>query len=310
MRRSIPALDRARRGRFDYELTSEEYKQIQKEVVTAVRPPLKARQLFGPWYSEPKGIGVQEYGYDTLSEMSAAEIAMNFKDPDMDVMNITRANVKVPILEKAFLLPRRTVESARREGRNLEALSAERASYQVAKLENTFVFQGWSLDGGSTYEINGFYQGAGSDFSTAADYGTAGKAIVATSGAIALSEAQDIYGPYMHIYNAVQLAQLNASVLSSGVREKEIVRDLLNDDEDDLPTEGAPFKGKITRAPHITAGTALQIGNHPKGAAIIRCADIQVEDWPLPPKGVAGLVWESLVPLIYDSYTFTKLSGI
>jgi len=310
MRRQISEINRAKAGRFDYTLTAEEYKYIQKEMVRSIRLQLKARKIFSSWFSPPVGEGVQEYGYDTLSEMSAAEIVMNFKDPDQDVLNITRSSAKVPILQKAFLLPRRSVASARRQGRDLETLAVDEASYQVAKKENTFIFQGWSLDGGSSYEINGFYQGAGSDFSTSADFGTAGKPITAVSGAIALSEAQNIYGPYLLILNSVQMAELNASVLSSGVREKEIVRDLLNDDEDDLPSEGAPFKGKITRAPQITAGTGLLVGNNPAGAKIVLAADAKVEDWPLPPKGIMGMVWESLVPIIFNSYTFTKLSAI
>lgn len=309
MRRDLNNIG-GRGGRFDYTLSEEEYQEIQKELVRAVRPKQKARIHFGDWYTEPKGIGVQEYGYDTLSEMSAAELTYNFKDPDFDILNIVRSTIKVPILERAGMIMRRDLDSARRQGRALDTMTIEEAGFRVNVLENTLIYQGWSRDGGSTYSINGFYQGAGSDFSTTADYGTAGKAIIATSGAIALSEAQNIEGPYKNILNGVQFAQLNSSVLSSGVREKEIVRDLLNDDEDDLPSEGAPFKGILTKASQIAAGTGLLVGNNPNGARIIVAADMQTEDWAMPPTGTKVMVWEALVPLIYNSYTFTKMSVI
>jgi uncharacterized linocin/CFP29 family protein len=309
MRRTLRQASDARQGRYDYNLTSEEYKFIQTQFVTAIRTQLKARRIFENWFTPEMGEGVQEYGYDTISEMSAAEIAMNFKDPSLDVLNITRSTAKLPVIQRGFLMPRRMIATSRRSGTDLETRYSDEAGYQIGKQENTLIFQGWALVAG-TYDINGFYQGAGSDYSTSKDFATAGNPSAAIAGSIALSEAQSIYGPYKNILNTVQMAQLNASVLSSGVREKEVYRDLLNDDEDDLPSEGAAFKGVLTKAPQITAGTGLLVGNNPVGAKILMAADARLETWPYPPKGTAGLAWSSLVPLIYNAYTFTKMSVI
>lgn len=291
-------------------LTQEEYQKLRQKVVKALRQKLVVRQIFRDLYSAPLGIGVEEFGYDKETDMSAAEVAYEFKHFSEDIPETTRGTIKIPLLAKKFFIPRRTLAASRRLGRPLDSRSANSAAYRVANLENQLIFQGWASDG-SNYDINGFYQAAGNDYSTSKDFGTAGNAIDAVSGAIALLNNDEVYGPYTLFLNPTQFGELAASVLSSGVREIEVVKALLSAEEEGTTAPRNIRSGKIYGVPYITAGTGLLIGNVPEFAEIVVGADADTEIWEHPDHiGTKGMVFEALVPIVYEPNALSKLSSI
>ncbi|RLF08090.1 MAG: hypothetical protein DRJ60_01175 [Thermoprotei archaeon] len=293
----------------DYLVTEEEYQYLEERVKQALRQRLIVRKIFADLYTKPLGIGVEEYAYDKETDVGVAEVAYEFKHFTKDLPTVTRGTIQIPILAKMFEIPRRALEASRRLGRPLNTRAANSAAYRVAYLENSIVINGWASDG-SNYDINGFYQAANNDYSTSKDFGTAGNAKTAVAGAIALLNADGIYGPYTLLLHPTQFAELAASVISGVGREIDIVKALLAA-EDEGGARGGPARlGKIYSCPYLTDGTGLLIGNAPDIAEIVLGEDIQIEVWEKKPVGTEGIVFEAVVPVIYQTDAFCKLSSI
>ncbi|MHC1602350.1 MAG: family 1 encapsulin nanocompartment shell protein [Methermicoccaceae archaeon] len=276
-------------------LTPEQYRQVKQEVVIAARRANVARKLMA--VRGPLGLGVQQYSYDTLTELSEAIISHIFETRDVDAPNLTRTNVNIPVLQKTFELQRRDVESSRRFGTPLNTAAASSAAYRVAYAENELAILGWAKDG-STYDINGLYNAAGNDYSTTKDFGTAGNAIDAVAGAMGLLLDDNIAPPYNLVLNPTQYAELTASVLSNGDREITHVKEIIG--------------GDIFVTPYITDGTGMLLAQpEARFFELVVAQDLTVETEELPKtKNVFGRVFECVVPVVYDVNAICKLSDI
>lgn len=296
-------------GFSDYLVTEEEYEYLREKVIEATRQRLIARKILGDLYTKPLGLGVEQYAYDSETDVSTAEVAYEFKHFSEDLPTLTRGTIKIPILAKAFEIPRRALEASRRLGRPLNVRAASSAAYRVSYLENSIVFNGWAEDG-SNYDINGLYQAAGNDYSTSKDFGTAGNAKTAVAGAIALLNADGIYGPYTLLLHPTQFAELAASTISGVGREIDVVKALLAAEDEGAGGGGPARLGKIYSCPYLTDGTGLLIGNAPNIAEIVVASDLTIEVWEKKPVGTAGLVFEAVVPVVYETNALCKLSNI
>ncbi len=276
-------------------LTPEQYRQVKEDVVVAARRANVARKLMA--VRGPLGLGVQQYSYDTMSELSAAIISHIFEARDTDAPNLTRTNVDIPVLQKTFELQRRDVESSRRFGTPLNTAAAASAAYKVTYAENELAILGWAKDG-STYDINGLYNAANNDYSTSSDFGTAGNALDAVAGAMGLMLADEIAPPYNLVLNPTQYAELVGSVLSNGDREITHVKEAIG--------------GDIFVTSYITAGTGMLLAQpEARFFELIVAQDITVETETLEKtKNVFGRVFEAVVPVVYDTNAICKLSSI
>jgi len=192
---------------------------------------------------------------------------------------------------------RRDVESSKRYGTPLNTAAASSAAYRVAYAENELALLGWAKDG-STYDINGLYQAANNDYSSAADFGTAGNAIAAVSAALGKLLDDQISPPYNLVLHPTQYAELAGSVLDNGDRELVHVRDIIG--------------GDIFTTPYITDGTGMLLASpEARFFELVVAQDITVETEELPKtRNTFGRVFECVVPVVYDANAICRLSSI
>jgi len=278
-------------------LTTEQYRQVKEDVVIAARRQNIARKLMS--VRGPMGLGVQQYSYDTLTELSAAIVSYAFEERDLDKPSTTRTSTDIPILQKSFEIQRRDMQSSQRFGTPLNTAAAASASYRVAYQENAMVLDGWSKDS-STYDIKGAIQtaAAGNTDSSANGFNTAGNAIEEVAICMGLLLADDIPAPYNLVLNPTQYAELVAAVLSNGDREITHVREIIG--------------GEIFVSPYQTAGTGTLLAMpEAKFFELIVATDMSVETEELPKShNTYGRVYECVVPVFYDTNAVCTMTAI
>jgi len=280
-------------------LPPETYMKIKEGIVKNARKHSIARQIIGVRPLNA-GVGLQQWTYDTLTEVSDAQITYAFTETGEDVADFGRSHVPIPVIHKEFRIGYRDIVAAQRGGYPLQASTADSASYKVMLQENAMLLNGYSADG-STYDINGLYQGAGNSESTSKDFGTAGNAMVKVQLAITELIADDIYGPYNLVLNPTQFMELAVSVLGSGAGDREInmVRELL---------EG----GQIYSTPFQTVDTGMLLAQPGSGFfEAVMPVDMTVRTETLQKsRDEWGQVYECIVPVIYNANAICKLTGI
>jgi uncharacterized linocin/CFP29 family protein len=231
--------------------------------------------------------------------MSAAQVDFLFSAISKDTINLTRNDLPVPVLHKEFQIDRRDLESSRRLGTPLDTSAAEAAAYRVGVQEDSLVLQGYAPDG-SNYRIQGFYQGAGNDYSTAKDFGTATNIPDAINGAIALLIADSIYSPYNLILHPTQWAETGPLIGSTSRSYRDWIKEAIG--------------GDIFITPAMTAGTGLMMTAPNSGFSEIALAQDMATELEMQPLSLGGnlfgRVYECLVPIVKDSNALCKLSSI
>jgi len=292
-------------------LSTEQYREILETVYWAARKNMIARALVGSDLINygAGGEGIESIGYDVGTEVSAAELDFDFLDDSEDIAGKTRTNAAVPIIQKTFNIKRRALAASQRYGTPLDKSTANSAAFRVASLEDTTIIQGYSRDG-STYEIPGFYQGAGLTESTAKDFGTAGYALAKIGLAMAAFEAVNVRPPFNLVLNPTQYAELAVSVLGSGAGQSEmlLVKNLLS--TGDINKAGAG--GMILPSTDITAGTGLMMATPGRGQFSYHVpVDVATELEILEKShNVFGRVFLCSRLILMDTYCSQKLTGI
>lgn len=280
-------------------LPPETYMKIKEGIVKNARKHSIARQIIGVRPLNA-GVGLQQWTYDTLTEVSDAQITYAFTETGEDVADFGRSHVPIPVIHKEFRIGYRDIVAAQRGGYPLQASTADSASYKVMLQENAMLLNGYSADG-STYDINGLYQGAGNSESTSKDFGIAGNAMSKVQLAITELIADDIYGPYNLVLNPTQFMELAVSVLGSGAGDREInmVRELL---------EG----GQIYSTPFQTVDTGMLLAQPGSGFfEAVMPVDMTVRTETLQKsRDEWGQVYECIVPVIYNANAICKLTSI
>lgn len=272
------------------------YRKLKEDIVVTARRANVARKLLNV-RALNGGLGIQQYSYDVLSEMNDAALTWAFT-PEVatDAVNLSRTNVNIPVLHKEFEINRRDLEASRLFGTPLNTVSAQAATYKVVNLENELVIKGYSSDG-TGYDINGLYNAANNSV-TGSDFGTAGNAISTIKDAVAALMEDDIYPPYNLVLNPTQYAELAGNVLSSGVDEEKKVRSMI--------------QGDIIVTPFIDAGTGMLIANQTSGFfELVVAQDLTIETQELEKtKNLWGIVYECVVPVVYEPNAICKITGI
>lgn len=128
-------------------LTQEQYRALRTRVIGVADVELVARKIISPVNVE---VGTQQYGYDKMTDMSAAEIISKYAPGSKDMIDLTRKTKNVPILHKGFRVSRIDLMSSERSGESLRAIGLARATRKVAVLEDTTI-----INGNATFNIDG-----------------------------------------------------------------------------------------------------------------------------------------------------------
>ena len=274
-------------------LSPEHYRKLREDVVIAARRANVARKLMA--IRGPLGLGVQQYSYDVLGEVANAILSHVFEARDMDVVNLTRTDVNVPVLQKMFEISRRDVESSRRYGIPLNTALASSCAYKISCLENELSLVGWQKD--SSYDISGLYASAGNSI-TGSDFGTAGNAITSVADAMGSLMEDEVFPPYNLVLHPTQYAELVGNVLTSGDREISHVKEMIG--------------GEVVVTPFISDGTGMLLATpEARFFELVVAQDLTVETWEDPDtKNLRGRVFECVVPVMYDGNAICKLTSI
>ncbi len=279
-------------------LPPETYMRIKEGIVKAARKQTIAREIIGVRPLNA-GIGLQQWAYDTMAEVSDAQITYAFTDTGEDVIDLARTHVPIPVIHKEFRITYRDIVTAQKGGYPLSTSTAESSAYKCMLAENNMLLNGYSRDG-SNYDINGLYQGAGNSETTSKDFGTAGYALAKMQLAITAMLDDNIYGPYNLVLNPTQYMELAVSILGSGAGEAE------------MPMVEKLIGGKIYSTPFQAAGTGMLLAQPYQGFfEAVMPVDMTVRTVTLEKtRDEWGQVYECLVPVIYNSDAICALTNI
>lgn len=204
-------------------------KKVESQLVDPLRQINIGRKLV--YVTPAQGFGISSVDWGKITEMSEGYVSYGFSDGNEDIIDVTLTNSKIPVYWKDYKVPRRMYESWRVNGTDIDSAAAISAGYQTVTSEDFAIIQGVKNDG-TNYDINGLYQGAGSDCSTSLDFGTWGNAIKAVAGAKTTMAGYGVPAynmPLNMVLGHTNFGQLEASVHStSGVLEMPIVEKMLN----------------------------------------------------------------------------------
>ena len=279
----------------DEVLTTEQGLAIKDRAVTAARRQFIARKLFpiGPTLGE----GAQTFGYDTMAEASAARIDMQWPGPESkDITNLARSTVSIPNVHKEFEINKLDLASSRMNGTPLNLSQVDAAAYQVALQEDALLIEGWSRDG-TTYEINGLYQGAVNSVA-GADFTVKANIEISILQAIGALETDGIYAPYNMVLNPIQYAETLATIANTGITYREYLEKTI--------------EGKVYQTPAITAGTGLVSKANADGMfEYVMAEDVSVYTTILEKsRNLWGKAYIRGLPVIYDANAICKLTTL
>jgi uncharacterized linocin/CFP29 family protein len=180
-----------------------EWQRIDAQVVEVHRTTLVAAndfQRFG--LIEPLGgLGVTISTYEQLSDMSDAQLSMEgITRGEKGRQEFTPQSVPVPIIHKDFEISRRMLESARRQGNQIDTTHAVTAARRVRDAIENMIFNGSSV-AVAGYKIAGFRTKSQRIQKTASqcgggDWATPENPYKSIVGAIGFLAAAGFYGPY------------------------------------------------------------------------------------------------------------------
>jgi uncharacterized linocin/CFP29 family protein len=279
-------------------LTPEQYQKLDTAAKTGALQTIIGRRI-APTI-EALGFGTESIAYDTLTQMSAAQISYSWKvDANQDAVNFSRTVVPVPVLSKSFRIPYRNLLASQTNGTSLDVHNAKSAGYQVGLMEDDYIFKGYAPDG-VNYDIKGLYPSAGLSYTTSKDFTTKANIEDAVIGSMGLMINKNIPPPYNFTLNPVQYAETNATIAGTQKSWRTWIEETI--------------KGNVYMTPAITAGTGLMTAAGDRGffdlapgLDFTTLAELLGLDQGYDLFGVAI---ETLVPRVFEANAICSLTQI
>ena len=280
------------------------------EIIEPLRQTTIARKIMSV---DPKVKGDDKYFVDIMSITGMNAGVIEYRLPDdvnRDMISTSTEKVQLPFIAKGFQVPKQDIAVFAEGGIDIEAANAKAAAWEVQKLEEAYLLQGWKPDG-TNYEVKGLYQAAGNTCATSYDFGTYGNATDAVCDGIQLIEDDNIRGTNFNLLlNSVQKNQLKKSKNSTtDAREWKDVMELLN--------ENGGATGQILTSEHIAAGTGLLVPvdparnyfdiKEPQPIKTVLGYDSKLTEELSP---VYGTIFELLLPNVKRPEALCTLTGI
>ena len=279
----------------DEPLTSEQGYYLLQSAIKVARRDFVGRKLLPIRFIDP---ATQTFGYDTLTEMSAARIDPKYPGKEtLDITNLTRTPVNIPCLHKEFEIPKSDLDASRMTGVPLNTAYSDAATYQVGLLEDTMLILGTTTQG---TVINGLYNGAGNSEGTSLDWGTSANIITSINNTIALLAADHIYKPYNLVLNPTQEGEASVLIGSGPSTYLDWIK--------------ARIGGTVFITEAMTAGLGLMTKANPVGMfEYVVAEDLTIKTEQESVRDGEGLFGKSYVrglPVIYDSNALCKMTTI
>ncbi len=213
-------------------LTEDEWAEIDRQVLTAARYPLRVVQDFRSrgLVSRLGGVGSLEARWYTSSEITAATVNMTGRGrAERDLPEMLQSGVPVPVIFKEFAIDWRTLEASRRLGDGLDMTGLVEATRVVAES-----YEGIVVNGNTAVTLNGrpiyglrTHPNRATD--TAANYGggdwgTIANIVPTVAGMVNAANAQHNYGPFQLYVSQVQYNQAALSTYTDGSGQSPLER--------------------------------------------------------------------------------------
>lgn len=269
----------------DASLSEEEFREVRAGVIEPTYVNLAGREVLP---IRKISIGRQEYGYDKLSDLGAADVIA--KATNFPGMGVNKARSLIPLLKHgvAFNIAREDLLSSREFGEPLNTVMARRASRLTQNIENdTIILQN------ALYGVSGLYVGAGVT-DAGADWGTASN--IAGDILNAIGQMDDEFTPTDLLLHRDQYLQTLARIAGSDLTELAKI-------------EMLGIKVRIDRS--MTAGTGLMMQASSDVAELIVAEDLDVEeDYVLSNQSYSFNTFLRSVPVIYQANALCTMTGI
>jgi len=226
--------------------------QISKQLVKPLQTRLQGRRL-ASINPEVKGDGTSAFEYTHVSGISDAFIQWSIANGSEHKDSVTASNriVQIPFLYKEFEMPKSDIAAWEKrevgvgQENSLPSVTANAASYEVARKEDQMIFDGWKPDG-SSFSVKGFAQAANNAI-TGGSIATAGSMFEYVCSAISALNEDEVYGENNSYNLSVTpdiMAALRSKRFNNGDTEIKLIREQLVD-------------GDIIVTPHLPSQTAI-----------------------------------------------------
>jgi uncharacterized linocin/CFP29 family protein len=200
----------SRVGRDTGQLTDEELRFIDSEIIGAAWPALRAREIFE--IKTLPNAGLRSLRHYVETDMGQAVITMDGETISLDQSSLAYADTKIPVLSKDFVLNWRDLDAARHNGVPLDVAQGRNAARQVAEDENKLLLTG-EYTGFSAVGIKGLYTSAGN---TTTGGAWPANAVANIEAAIAeLQTGGFTQGPYVLVGRVAQIAKLDQAIANT-----------------------------------------------------------------------------------------------
>lgn len=279
----------------------------------AMEEPMRRKLIGRKLVAEDKskrGTGKYAIDYDTITEMSPAHITYDLDDigKSSDMIEVTTARKQIPVPYKSFKVPHQSYVAFKSEGKALDSAAAVSAAYVVGRKEDAMIINGWAPDG-TTYEIKGFYQAAGTSV-TGATFATAGNCIRSVQTGISALEDLGVSGPFHLLLHKDQAKELRGNVITGVGREILQVLEMMNNDDPNM------HDGKIWQCHDMTAANGILIPVDPARVyfelvnPVLIHTELGVDSKKPESSAIYGHVWEVMVPIIKQATAICKIDTI
>ena len=209
-------------------MTNELYtltRQFDKAIVPVLRETASGMSLL-PLNTDYRGLGksaVRIAGYGTRG---SARIGYEILQTAGDGVDVTGFDTKIMVVQDDATIKRTDWEAYTENGIPISSDIAVEMTGNIQTQVDKVIYNGWTADGGTTYDIKGLYQVAGTT-ATGADCGTFGNTLISIQAGITALEAAGVYSPgHILALHADQYNQI-AAMVSTGMREYREAIDML-----------------------------------------------------------------------------------
>jgi uncharacterized linocin/CFP29 family protein len=196
------------------------------------------------------GLGTTETQYETISDMSDADVDMDAETAgEEDRVTYTLNTVPVPIIHKNFRINIRTLDASRRLGQSLDVTQTAVATRKVTDKLESILFSGESTIVANGNTIYGYTNhGDRNTASASGDWGTIANIYTDCNTMLQAAETDYFWGPFTMYVAATQFGQMRA-IYTDGSGESAYERVL----------RGLPQITAIKPSDVLTAGSAVLV---------------------------------------------------
>jgi uncharacterized linocin/CFP29 family protein len=275
-------------------LTQDDIRHVKKEIINAVLPTLRGRELLP--INKEMPITAEFVHQTTETRMGAAVVRGRRTTHSMDdeLLETLGAALAIPYIEKKFQFHRLDVLSKN----NAKDRTARGAGRRVAEGENDLIYNGATLPA-----INGLIAGAGNTTAATAVWSSAAGTAFPyedVNRLIGLMEADGMMGPYKMRVEPVNMSEF---------RKREVVAG--GSGESFLSLVKGSLISDIESDPSLPHGTSVVIQASPDVAELAMPEDITVEFLDKDEMDVFhGRVYERCVPWIHQADGVGTITGM